>query len=352
MTLHLRWKHLIGIVATIVIGSMILAWSGLISVAASSGHWKISDWFLHWVMRNSVRTQTALSVDGAVSDDRALVAAAGHYAAACTVCHGAPGEPPSPLMRAATPPAPSLTGTADRWSERQHFWIIRHGVKYTGMPAWPAATREDEVRRMVAFVRRVGHMSPAEYRRLAYGTTGLIASRAVTLETALPDCARCHGDDGRGRGQRDIPILAGQDPRYLASALAAFRSGARPSAVMQTAATRIDPATAQALARHYAALARPAGKPSATTLPNAERIVSHGLPERKLPACASCHDRPASRTAYPRLKGQRAAYLADQLHLLREQGAVASPSRRLMARIARNIPEQEIEAIARWYAAR
>jgi mono/diheme cytochrome c family protein len=69
-------------------------------------------------------------------------------------------------MQATTPPAPDLAVTARTWSDPQLFWIVKHGVKFTPMPAWPAQDRDDEVRRMAAFVRRLPDMSPAEKEHL------------------------------------------------------------------------------------------------------------------------------------------------------------------------------------------
>src|SRR3546814_3404523 len=124
---------------------MALAWSGIVNIGASSGHWAIPDWFLHLAMRTTVRTQAALgglTVTTPAADPRRLVSAAGHYAATFAICHGAPGERPSPVMQAATPSAPDLMATANEWTDEELFWIIKHGVKFTPMPAWPDLARE------------------------------------------------------------------------------------------------------------------------------------------------------------------------------------------------------------------
>jgi len=56
MTIRITWLR--AIVTLIGVGTlaMLFAWSGAVQISASSGHWRITDWFLHWVMRNSVRT--------------------------------------------------------------------------------------------------------------------------------------------------------------------------------------------------------------------------------------------------------------------------------------------------------
>jgi len=378
VVLKLTWKRIVTAAVAAAVLGMALAWSGVINIGASTGHWAITDWFLHWAMRNTVRTYAAFTVErknGDLPGDSAqLVSAAGHYAAQCAVCHGAPGEQPSPVIQAATPPPPDLAKTADSWSGRELFWIVKHGVKLTAMPAWPVQDRDDEVRLMAAFVAKLPEMSPDEYRRLAYGDNGRVVSGKVTrLEEALPDCNRCHADDGRG--QADIPVLAGQKPAYLAQALRAFAAGRRSSAVMTAAAARVDPSLIPALAEHYASQPRSGVTAAAGTgphaasgtervdhagratvnddSPSAAEVVDHGLPELNLPACSSCHGR-GKRPGYPRLDGQKAEYLAARLRHWRGDPTVvdARKSSDTMPMIARRIPEHLLEPLARHFAGR
>jgi cytochrome c553 len=358
MTVRITWTRVLLALALLATLGLTVAWLGIINIGASTGHWAITDRFLHWAMRNAVRTQAALTVRGPVTDPGGMVSAAGHYAASCSFCHGAPGEQLSPIMQSATPPPPALTQTAGEWSDRQLFWIIQHGVKFTPMPAWPAQDRLDEVRRMTAFVRALPGMSPERYRALAYGPGGRIAGgKAVTLQQALPDCARCHGEDGRGRDQPDIPILAGQKADYLLATLDAFADSRRHGAVMQAAAIRVDSDTRRALADHYAAL--PGLSPARSVVSAAAsaedalaaRVVAQGLPEADLPACARCHA-PDKRATYPVLFGQKREYMVNRLRLWRGEATTveARKPNDAMSMIARRIPEHLIEPLARYYA--
>ena len=56
----MRLKTLAILAALAVAGGLLLAWSGLVSVAASSGHYAITTWFLHYTMRQAVKTQSSL----------------------------------------------------------------------------------------------------------------------------------------------------------------------------------------------------------------------------------------------------------------------------------------------------
>ncbi|MCP3736246.1 c-type cytochrome [Sphingomonas sp. RP10(2022)] len=338
MTIRITWFRAIATLVGLALAGLLFAWSGVFNLAASSGHWPITDWFLHWTMRNSVRTHAAFTAPDDPADATGLVSAAGHFANACSVCHGAPGVKPAPVMQAATPPAPDLAVNAKEWSDKQLFWIVQHGVKYTGMPAWAVQDRPDEVRRMVAFVRRLPGMTPAQYRTLVGE-----ANPGANLAT----CAGCHGADGRGRGAPDIPILGGQDPAYLLAALRGYASGTRSSAVMQQVAQRMAPADMERAARRYAAMpglgAAPAGDAAAA------RIVTQGLRRLQIPACASCH---AAGKPYPVLAGQRPTYIAGRLRHWRGEETVvdARKSHATMPVIARRIPEAMIDPLARYLA--
>ncbi|KQN40627.1 cytochrome C [Sphingomonas sp. Leaf407] len=345
MTIRLTWKRVIVTLLGIFALGMAYAWSGAFNVAASSGHWAVTDWFLHWVMRNSVQTRAALTVPDDAADASGLVSAAGYYATSCASCHGAPGVRPLPLMQKATPPAPDLAKNAKEWTDKQLYWILEHGVKFSGMPAWGAKDRPDEVRRMVAFVRRLPKMSPQEYRLLA----GSNAQGFGAANGRFDSCAGCHGSDGLGRGQKDIPVLAGQNPGYLAAALEAYATGRRQSAVMGNAAAQLTPEERVALARRFAAMPNGIGGAVRPTRDAAAlRIIERGLPDQQLPACRSCHT-PGMANRYPVIDGQRAGYIADRLRQWRGQKEVvdARKSQATMPVIARRIPEDMIEPIAR-----
>jgi cytochrome c553 len=262
--------------------------------------------------------------------------------------------------------------TAPGYEPAELFYIVKHGVKFTGMPAWPAPTRDDEVWAMVAFLRRLPGLEPEAYRQLV-PRQGRLDAAAMPLEdlsgpTAalsplVERCAVCHGADGLGRGAGAFPRIAGQRRQYLLNALQAYARGDRHSGLMQPVAQGLRPAETALLADYFSRLpsghvaaagphASAAADPAAVE--RGARIAQRGIPERGVPACLECHG-PRSgpiNPAYPLLDGQYRAYLELQLRLFRADQRGGSPFAHLMRRVAATLPPESIPDVAAYYAAR
>lgn len=338
--MKIGWKHLASIAVATVAGGMLIAWLGVIDIRASSGHWRVTDWFLHWVMRSSVRT-AALGIEVPdLGNPAYLPLAAGHYEAGCAYCHGSPESEPSPVARGMLPPPPALNEVVGEWTDAQLFVIVKDGVRYTGMPAWPAAGRDDEVWAMVAFLRRYPDLDAATYRRLRGGVE---PQPAASKNALLASCNACHAPDRLAEGSL-IPSLEGQSETYLRQSLAAFSTRRRESGVMQTAAHTLDEAAIAELAEAYAAGRAP--DPGNVEPPT---LVTRGDPRRGVPACNSCHDRLGLNPAYPRLSGLSRDYISSQLDLFRAGTRGGGPFHHLMIRAAKNLTDEDIRALAEHY---
>jgi cytochrome c553 len=342
-------RALIGLAAFAVAG-LLIAWSGVINVGASSGHWRITYWALHWVMQNSTRTYALFEPEPPADLDTPVHVrrAAGHFETSCAFCHGSPLRVNPALPAHMTPMPPPLANASDTWSRRELSRIVRHGVKYTGMPSWIAPQREDEVWAMVAFLRTLAKLSAADYQRLAFGP-------AVPQDRALEGCARCHGLEG-GSAKGAFPVIGGQSEAYLDATLRAFAKGARHSGYMQFAVDGLTDADVRRLAAHYAA--QPGVSDTVQPAEGAGAAIAlRGLPEADVPACESCHGAPSKRSpdhrnrAYPRLAGQDAGYIAGQLRLFKKGARGGTEYAHIMQRIAERLPDDAIDAVATFYSA-
>ncbi|MEX2128868.1 MAG: c-type cytochrome [Xanthobacteraceae bacterium] len=356
MPFLVTWRRLVIAIAALGAGGLLFAWSGLLSVAASSGHWAITDWFLHWVMQNSVRTYSMTIETPDLSNPGLVHRGAGHYETGCAPCHGSPAEPQDLSVAQATPPPPTLNHVNQKWEPKHLFWIVRHGIKFTGMPAWVALQREDEIWAMVAFLREQPSMSAERYRELAYGDVRIMQVQGDSVEKLLSDCARCHGRDGAGRDNDAFPLIGGQDEAYLRDALRAYANGTRHSGIMQPAARRGPEADLAVVANHYASQRSAATKKvlNPALVSAGERIAHDGIPGEGVPACLTCHGATARlrNARFPRLDGQHTAYLAGQLHAWRAGARGGGPYGHFMETIASRLNKHEIDAVSQYFASR
>jgi cytochrome c553 len=372
-----RWQRTVARLAVVALlltaGGFAFITLGLTPIAADPGHWPISQWFLRQVMTRTVKMQ-AHGADVPPLDDPALVLkGAGHYATDCMPCHGAPGQTRALVVEQMVPTPPFLANIRKEWEPQQLHWIIKHGIKYTAMPAWSTQLRDDEVWAMVAFLQRLPGMDAAQYRSLAFGPlaaapAGTEGARLSTMElpplATVDNCARCHGVDGQGRGNVAIPRLAGQREAYLLASLQAFARGQRHSGIMQPVAAGLDAAQMRALARHYASQPLSAGGPAKAPRPlpaaasagddaraRGARLVAQGSGTQRIPACRHCHGPGPVQTnpVYPRLAGLSPRYLALQLRLFQQGRRGGTPYRHLMARAASTLSERQIQDLAVYY---
>ncbi len=365
-----KWAFIVVIMCAL--GGFLTAWSGLYSVAASRGHWPGFELFLEFGMRSSVRTHALGIQVPSLDDQNRLRRGASHFERGCAVCHGSPDRPSMAVVRSMLPEPSDLKALVPTWKTNELFWIVRNGLKYTGMPAWPALEREDEVWDVIAFLRELPTITPDRYRELAgiNGDTPVASERSTDRrhrqDRLLAACSQCHGEDGRGQGTA-FPRLDLQTEDYLLAQLVAFADGQRPSGFMQSATAELTTEELADLARHYATMPKVGGPPlgpdpsskgnleaSRQLFPKeGESLFRQGIPEQGLPACVTCHaQKPSDRDRlYPALLSQNAGHTTTQLQLFRLGKRQKTEAARLMSTIAARMTDSQIHAVAAYLAA-
>jgi len=257
------------------------------------------------------------------------------------------------------PHPPDLQRHATHWTREQLFWIARHGLQLTGMPAWSGEHRDDEVWAVVAFLEALPSMTKADYRRYASGHSETQEVAAEQLVSAgrprldLTACSRCHDTANAAPTSPYIPRIGGQDEAYLKRALHDYRDDSRQSGFMEPVASDLDDEHIERLAAYYAsqrpAFRQPARPSSADERKVGRQLAEQGDRTRKIPACNSCHGR-KGREDYPRLAGQSAQYIGQQLHIWRQGGRAETPHGAMMAVVAKRMTEQQVAAAASFFA--
>ena len=172
----LRWtmNPLLRFLGTLVLVFAVIAatvvYTGAYDVSAKKHHSKFVGAIASTLMVRSVRAHARDTVPPAGMDFRnpaVLEEGAGHFEAMCRTCHGAPGRKPDSWEL--YPPAPDLADAVrDRpWSDPEIFWIIKNGIKDTGMSAFGGSHSDEDIWHLTALIRQFPTMKPEQYAELA-----------------------------------------------------------------------------------------------------------------------------------------------------------------------------------------
>lgn len=159
-------------IATLMIAASLVIWTGAYNVAATVGHTDLGRWILDTALHNSVEARADdVRVDFRNADLRSGFREFQEY---CVHCHGAPGVKPHEWTTGMVPNPPELSRAAAEWTPQQVFWIAKHGIKMTGMPAFGDTESDETIRNIAAFVKHIEGMSPQQYAQLRqqWGASG------------------------------------------------------------------------------------------------------------------------------------------------------------------------------------
>ncbi|HEX6708516.1 MAG TPA: c-type cytochrome [Albitalea sp.] len=189
-----------------------IVFGGVYDVSATRQHTQVVYTLLEETMHSSVRERAAGIEPPPLSGDAVLARGLACYREHCLQCHGAPGVPPGPIGKSMQPLPGSLIDAARRWRERELYWITRHGIKMSGMPAWEMRLSDADLWAVVAVLVQLPQWSPAEYatRAAAAGATCSDAPGATPSQRLREQGARALREYAC-IGCHTIPGLTGSD---------------------------------------------------------------------------------------------------------------------------------------------
>jgi mono/diheme cytochrome c family protein len=162
-------KAIVGTLLALGLIALAGAYSGLVNVAASYPHAAVTQWLLHAAMARSAKYHARDVPRPPAALKQMEGQGAEQYREMCAQCHGAPGVEPDEIGKGLTPSAPDLVNNASDWTSQELFWIIKNGVRFTGMPAWGPTHTDDQLWALTAFVLALPGLTPQRYRELAGG---------------------------------------------------------------------------------------------------------------------------------------------------------------------------------------
>ena len=162
------------------IGGGVFLYSGIYPVAADVHHSRLTYWVLETLRERSIsRAASAIKVPWDLGGSERLLAGGADYNDMCATCHLKPGKSESDFTLGLYPTPPNLTVATDDVDTKlqdkkssgekglkRDFWVIKHGIKASGMPAWGPTHDDQRIWNMVAFIQKLPELTPAQYQIL------------------------------------------------------------------------------------------------------------------------------------------------------------------------------------------
>jgi len=170
-------KYLALIFIGVFIAGALYVYSGAYPIGADVPHNKLTYWFLETVREQSIKSASK-SIDVPSLDDPELLLSGGaDYNDMCASCHLKPGVEQNDMSIGLYPAPPKLTAKASDHAQHGHadnsdpeqvtrrqFWIIKHGIKASGMPAWGPTHDDERIWAMVAFLQKLPELNQEQYQ--------------------------------------------------------------------------------------------------------------------------------------------------------------------------------------------
>jgi mono/diheme cytochrome c family protein len=148
------------------LGVALFVGSGIYDIGADDHHTKATLTLITQLRDRSIQARLGSIQPQLAATPAMIQSGAEHYAALCAGCHLAPGATKSDLRTGLYPHPPNLA-QEDLQESRRTFWIIKHGIKMSAMPAWGKTLDDAAIWDVVALVRKLPSMTPEDYQQLA-----------------------------------------------------------------------------------------------------------------------------------------------------------------------------------------
>lgn len=201
--------------------------SGMYNVAATDPHLPFVESVMHSTMHASVEAGTEEIEAPDLSSERMVQAGAAAYDDLCAACHLKPGLD-STVLRAGLNPMPPRLSDSTHQDPAQQFWVVKNGIKMTGMPAWGVTHDNQELWEIVAFLQRLPELSTQEYQAMVRPETTVVAQAKqdghdhehgdTGAMARSADGADEPADDGHDHEHGDMAAMSEQQPASSDSA--------------------------------------------------------------------------------------------------------------------------------------
>jgi mono/diheme cytochrome c family protein len=161
---------IIGVIVAVLVAQAILlvifVYAGIYNVSTLSPDPAIIKWIFSTTSDNSAKHYSKGIVVPSLTGPSIIDKGFRDYHEICTMCHGAPGVEKSDIGKGLYPKPPNLTDSAKMLEANRLFWVIRNGIKSTGMPGFGKTKSDREIWNIVGFIEKMKNMTPQEYEAM------------------------------------------------------------------------------------------------------------------------------------------------------------------------------------------
>lgn len=160
-------KFIAGILVGLVIvaaGAYVYIHHGFIHMQADQPVTRLEQVYLNDATDNYVHRYAPKAQNPMPPTDANLMDGIRIYKSNCAVCHGGPVKPVSEVGAGLYPPAPQFVREPPDMADHLNYWIVKHGIARTGMPAWDKALSDADIWKVTTFLGKMAELdklSPA-----------------------------------------------------------------------------------------------------------------------------------------------------------------------------------------------
>ena len=150
-----------------VAGAAGFIWAGFYNVGATQQHLQPVFSVFKVAMHRSVRLHARNIEPPPLEDETMIRRGATCFHDKCAQCHGAPGVAQGDIGKSMQPLPGPLVDATQYFHPRELYWITRHGIRLSGMPAWEFRLTDGEIWDVVAFLQHLPDLTPQAYAEMA-----------------------------------------------------------------------------------------------------------------------------------------------------------------------------------------
>jgi thiosulfate dehydrogenase len=151
---------IVGTLLAIVLGALLISHLGLYPIGADNPPSSIERTLAGRAMDVYAEKHKPAGENPVQLTPAALTEGATEYEEHCAFCHGGAKAKISPMQNKFNPPVPQLINRIPHDDDAWLFWVTKHGVRMTGMPSWDGVMSDDEMWKVIAFIKHSDKLPP------------------------------------------------------------------------------------------------------------------------------------------------------------------------------------------------